>query len=384
MDNIQTSVIFNLLVSSTETNSRRFKPDRYKLSGLYQRALEYIQGQRQLRLIRPDEFEDETLNISPGDREKIYAQINDEVERNRRDISPESFDNFHPKKRGGVLPLMLNVIALLLIAGGGWMLLRYFDRSEATIVTNRAGIQSAEGKLLEALKEESEQRLSEKEQAISDIQTRLEEMDLERNQLEANAEALILKREAEMRAFLEEELAVERARLQEQGISEADMNRRLADFEAAQSAQFESELESVRLESAAEIERQRETLDQLSSEYQQALGEAQGERAALEDEMVRRQASLLAEFQQKEAELEGDRLEALLELETIRGEQQRERLVLDQILSFYDSVRLNLSEGDLNTASARLIELKAYLNQSDVMTLQGVSERRKVEIFLIE
>jgi hypothetical protein len=355
------------------------------LSGLYQRALEYIHAQRQLRLVRPGEIDDsDTRDISPDDREKIFKQINEEVERNRRVIHPDTFDDFRPKKRGGVLPLMLNVAALMLIAGGAWWLLQYFDRSEATIVTNRAGIQSAEGMLLEALKEESEQRLSEKERAIGDIQLRLEEMSEEREQLEANAETRIREREAELVAAMEEELALERSRLKDQGATEADIEKEMAAFEARQRSTFQNELDGVREEAAAEIERQKATLDQLSNEYSEALLDAENDKLQLQEEMTRQQATLLAEFEQKEAALESDRLEALQELESMRNLQERERLVLDQILSFYESVRVNLSVGNLDTALQRLGELRRYLNQSDVISLQGVRERRQVEVFLID
>ena len=134
------------------------------LSGLYQRALQYIQAQRQLRLVRPDELsEEEALDISPDDREKILAQINEIVDKNRIVIEPDTFD-FQPKRRGGVLPLLFNLAALVIIVAGGVWLITYFNKSEESIVTSRAGIQSAEGKLLAALKEESEQQLVEKEE----------------------------------------------------------------------------------------------------------------------------------------------------------------------------------------------------------------------------
>ena len=354
------------------------------MSGLYQRALEYIQAQRQLRLVRPDELEDDDeLDVSPEDKEKILSQINEIVEKNRIKIEPDTFD-FRPKKNGGVLPLIFNIAAVLLMAGGGYWLLNYFDRSEASIVTNRAGIQSAEGKLLETLKAESEQRLTEKEQAISEIQGRLEEMNQERIQLESNTEAIIQEREAELRASMEEELARERTRLQEQGVSQEDIANRLADFEEQQQAEFASTLESVKNQAAEALERQKETLDQLSSEYEQALSSAEQEKTALLDELTRQEASLLAEFQQKEAVLESDRLDALQALDAIRSEQESEQLVLDQILSFYDSVRRHLSTADLDGALASLGELRSYLNQSDVATLEGVRRRRMVEIFLID
>ena len=46
------------------------------VSGLYQKALKYLQTQRQLRLVKPDEIgEEEALDVSPDDREKILSHV---------------------------------------------------------------------------------------------------------------------------------------------------------------------------------------------------------------------------------------------------------------------------------------------------------------------
>ncbi len=353
------------------------------MSGLYQRALKYIEAQRKLRLVRPDELSDEQApGVSPDDREKILSQINEIVEKNRIEIKPDTFD-FRPKRRGGVLPLFFNLAALVIIAAGGFWLVTYFDRSEESIVTSRAGFQSAEGKLLAALKQESEQQLGEKEKAIVDIQNRLQQMNIERDQIEANAEAKIREREAALQAAMAQQIENERARLTGEGISESDISKRLKVFETEQQARFDEKLLAVRAEAQNEIDFQRATLNKLTSEYEQALSIAEQEKSSLQDEWTRQEATLLAEFQQKEANLMSDRLKAVRELETIRAQQERQKLVLDQILSFYDSVRLQLAAGSLDNALVRLNELKTYLNQADVISLKGVSERRQVELFLI-
>ena len=353
------------------------------MSGLYQKALHYIEAQRQLRIVKPEEYaEEEGLDVSPDDREKILSQINEIVDKNRIVIKHDTFD-FRPKKKGGVLPSLLNLAALIIIAGGAYWLFNYFDRSEASIVTSRAGIQSAEGKLLAALKEESEQRLSEKEKAIADIEQRLKQMNSERERLEANVAAQIREREIELEASMMRELEAERQRLRSEGMSETDIEGRLRSFEAAQQAQFEERLNAVRAEAQKEIEDQRETLNRFAAEYREALDTAESEKSALQAEMTEQEATLLAQFQEKEAVLESERMDALQRLASIRAGQEREQLVLDQILSFYGAVQSRLSAGDLDGALAGLNELEAYLNQSEVISLEAVGKRRQVELFLI-
>ncbi|MBN1686487.1 MAG: hypothetical protein JW852_07515 [Spirochaetales bacterium] len=353
------------------------------MSGLYNKALHYLDAQRQLRLVRPEEMAgEEQLDVSADDREKILSQIDEIVDKNRIVVKPDTF-HFHPKKKGGVLPFVFNFAALLVIAAGTYLLFDYFDKSEELIVTSQAGIQSAEGKLLAALKEESEQRLSEQEKAITAIQNRLEQMNNERQRLEANVEAQIRQREAELEASMMRELEAERARLKGEGLSESDIEERIANFEAEQQAAFEERLGAVRAEAQREIEKQRETLNRLTSEYEGALSAAQDEKSALQTEMTRQEAALLADFEQEKSVLESEKLDALQELASIRSQQEREQLVLDQILSFYTAVQTRLVASDLDGGLASLNELQAYLNRSDVISLAGVGKRRGVELFLI-
>ena len=353
------------------------------MSGLYNRALEFVRTQRRFRIVKPDEFEDDDVqDVSPEEREKILEQINEIVEQNRIQIEPDTFD-FRPKKRGGVLPAIINISAILLMAGGGYLALRYFNQRQDTLVIQRSTLQSAEGKLLEALKQESEELLSEKEQAINEIQGRLSEMSQERQRLAEEAQDQMRTRETELRLAMEQALIEERSKLRDQGISEDEITSRLSDLEQQKEIEFNLELESVRQAAQAEIEEREATLNQLMGEYEQALVSAESDRELLETQLTRQEVELLAQFEEKEAELESERIAALQELDSIRSQQEHEVLVLDQILSFYGSVRAYLADEDFLAANAGLQELKAYLNQADVAVLPAVSRRRQVELFLI-
>ena len=237
---------------------------------------------------------------------------------------------------------------------------------------------------MEALKQESEQKISEKEQAIDEIQGRLSEMNQERERLIADSQEQLKQREEELRLAMEQALIEERSKLREQGVSETEISSRLGELEQQKELEFNTTLETVRLEAQAEIEARESTLNQLMGEYEQALTDAESDREELKDQLTRQEAELLAQFEQKEAELESERLEALQELDSIRTQQEREVLVLDQILSFYGSVRSHLTEDNFESAFTGLQELKAYLNQTDVAVLPAVTQRRQVELFLID
>lgn len=354
------------------------------MSGLYQKAREYIQTQRNLRLVRPEELnEADELGITGDEREQILAQINDVVAQNRITIDDTTF-TVTPKKRGGVMPVLVNVIAVALIAGGLFIVLGLFDRREATLVSLRTATESAEGMLLETLKRESEERLSEKEDEIVSIQNRLAEMNLERERLQADVERQVQEREAEIQAEMRAALDAERARLAQNDLSDEEINARIRELEAEQNAEYQERLEQIRSEAEARLAEQENALDEMVSEYEQSLAEAQQARSRLQDELEARQAELRAEMEQRTSQLESERAEVESQLESLRQAREREELALDQLVSFYSQVKQAIGAGNYEAALATLGELTAYLNKAAIAELPLVQRRRQVELFLAE
>jgi len=352
------------------------------LSGLYQRALAYIRTQSEP--VRPGEPSEEPgRHISEEDREKVLGQINEIVASNRIQVTPETL-SFTPKQKGGVLPILINAGAAVVLIGGILTAVLLFRRQEQTIVTTPATLETAEGRLIQALREESERELSQKQQEIDDIQGRLQRINQEKSQLQEQTEARLRERERELREALSLELEAERTRLRSAGVSDERITAQLLELESERSRSLESEMVSFRGQVEEELRQREATLNNLIGEYEQNLRAAQSESARLQEELAARQAELEAQYREQETVLQADRARALEQLDRLREQQEKEQLIRDQFLSFYARTRDHLAGGRFPEALSSLQEFRSYLDQPSVSGLPGIRKRRPVELFLID
>jgi hypothetical protein len=351
------------------------------LGGLYERALEVKRQRPHLRLVRPEEFGGEQSSaeeISSEEREQILEHINKFVEQNRLEIKPETF-SFTPKQSGLLMPFLINISAILIFVAGFFLFSHIFDQRQESIVSETKALLTAEGKLIEALKKESQEKISQKDRQIQEIQGRLAEINSERDQLKRDSDAAIREREQVLREALERELEQERQRLQATGVSEQVMAQRLRELEEKRGKEYEQQIAAFKIEMEAELAEKDAAIASLASEYQKFLEQAREERIRLQAEMEKRQAQL----QEKERSLETDRARMLEELSRLRDQQKSESLVLDQILSSYDRTTGLIRGSQYDEALLNLKALRAFLEQDSIASLPIVQRRRSVELFII-
>ena len=352
------------------------------MSGLYQRALAYIRSHRDLTLLEATAVDTEQ-RISPEERQKVMGEINEIVARNRIQVTPETL-KFTPKQSGGVLPILINAGAAVVLIGGILAAVFLFRRQEQTIVTAPAALETAEGRLIQTLREESQRELSQKQQEINDIQNRLQRINQEKAQMQEQLDSRLQEREQELREALARELEAERGRLRNAGLSDDRIATELQELEKERIRSVENEMASFRSELQAEIEQREATLNQLTREYEENLGRAREESARLQRELASRQAELEARFREQETALRADRARALEQLESLREQQETEQLIRDQFLSFYARTREHLENRRFSEALGTLAEFRRYLDQPGVSVLPGIRKRRPVELFLID
>ena len=345
------------------------------MGGLYQRALDYLQSNDHVRLVRPGEADHDALAGTADERAHIEAEIRRAVEQHRIRISPETF-RIKPKRRGIRLPILVNVFAAVLIVAGAVLLNRIFDREEQTLVERTGSLASAEGRLLSALRQESADQISEKEREIAEIERRLAEVEAEREQIRSEAHARLETRESELRTKLEAELAAERSRLAAQNLTEPERIELLAMFREQRQSELEQQMELVQRDALVELQAREDTLAALAGEYGSILDATVAERDALE-------AQLIAEIRRREAELSGERAAATNRLDELRAEHDRRQLILDHILGFYRQVRESLAGGNYDDASRHLTSLREYLDSASFSSIPELARRRGVELFLV-
>ena len=346
------------------------------MSGLYQKAIDYLQTRARPRLLTTEEIHDEEPEIPEEDREAINAQIEHVLERSKMRIDEDTF-KVEAERKGGFLPILVNVIAVMIVAGGFFAALYYFDQQEQEVSAKRQTITSAESRLLETMEEESEKRLSEKNSEISTIQRQLATMIAERQDIKNAAAESIREQEERMRATLEEQLEAERQRLAEGGVSDTELARRMADFESEIQSGFEAQLAEMKAQSDRALSEQENTLNELISEYERSLDSAETERNELAQELEARRAEL-------ESQLEGQQQEFDKQLKDIRDQQANEQFVLNQLLSFYRGIEADMEIGELESAGGRIAELRSYLDSIELSQLPLIQSRRQVEIFLVD
>ena len=336
----------------------------------------------------------EEMEISPEEREQVLKQIETAIAENR---APQRVDlaSLRPEKRGLLLPLLINLVALVLIAAGVLLLSRYFELRKDNITLRRTSYLSAEGTLIQTLKKETESRLQAKEQEIASIQLRLQEADQERQALKLELEAELATREGELRRKLEDELSRERERLLALGTSEAGISDRLREFESRQQDSIDREIADYRRQLDAQLQekeqellesqrRSREALDKANRDRDELLSELkkqESEKSAAEQRLTELKARLKAEslmgdqsaavFAGLEEDLRAQRYtEALQDLESLENNPAVEKYVVDLLKQLIRSSQGQASQdqsggevesAELDAKSAQIEELEEQI-----------------------
>ncbi|MBI9099236.1 MAG: hypothetical protein JEY91_12195 [Spirochaetaceae bacterium] len=325
-----------------------------------------LERAKQVREVIREEKEIEAIPLD--EREAIYKEIDRSISSGRLRIRESTF-SFEPEKNDQRLPVLVNGIAFLIIIGLSLFFYIYFNRVETFIVTESETIVSAESALVETLKEESQQRLNEKEQEILSIQNRLEEMRRRQETLQLTSQEETARIEKELRSVFEAELESERVKLQNEGFSTSYIEEKLQELEAQKDIEFNKQIQELQTRLEEEhLARDNEISDLISS-YEANLQSVLDEQIALENS-------------QKE-QLEGERDKVLNDLANMEQMKKQEDFILGQIVSLYSEINRNIQNSEYDSARENLVSLEDYLNLKSVSLLPAVKFRRDVDIFMI-
>ncbi|MFP4565781.1 MAG: hypothetical protein ACLFNX_04710 [Spirochaetaceae bacterium] len=212
-------------------------------------------------------FEESEHGVSEQEKAEIQAQLETLV-RGGTPGKSEATLHYEARHRRDILPPLIGIGAIIAGAIAAVTLFVVFDRQEQTLLADAAAADSTEAQLLAEFRAEAEERLSAQEGEIDQVRSELDQLERERDEAVQEAEAAVLEREAELEKRLEEELAAERARLEEQGLSEADVDARLAELEEELEAEHSRQLEDLREEYRQAIAEREEQLEAMESEHE--------------------------------------------------------------------------------------------------------------------
>jgi hypothetical protein len=350
------------------------------MNGLYQRALQIYRQKNNLRLVSKGEEEGGMEEIPAEERENILREIDNILAKTHIGIEPRSLRG---GKSGLALPFIVNVAILAAVAATAFLFTKNLNGEERQLASGARAIQSAESQVVEALRQESDAQIGQKDQEIVAFQKKLSEATAESERLQSETAAAIRKREQELSAEMAASLAAERQRLQGSGMKAESMDEQLRLYEDRLKAETAKQAEAFQKKAAEEAAKSQAAVNGMIAEYQQNLSQVQGERSRLQQQYQSRESELKSQYARDTKALQSEKSQAVADLNRIQELQRQESLVMGRILSSYDEVNQELRSGENESALKSLQALKDSLDREPARSLASVQSRRPVELFII-
>ncbi len=337
-------------------------------------------------IIQNSEEEEQLLSIE-GFTEEEQQEIREQIDlisgQNKIPVTEELF-KINPMKKGGTLPVVINIIGLIAIAASFFFTNRYFQEQEQTMAMEESSYESTEGSVIEELKRQAEEKLNQKEAEIANIQGELQKLDEQSANLKANMESQIKDKEQQLREEMEAALAEEKARLQSAGISTQELEKKLEEFQKTKEDAFSAEIADFKLQSEAAIKAKEEELAKSIEIANSILEQANRDKAAIEADTKKREAELTEQFEAEKKALEEETSAATQKLKELSELQKNEQLIQDQLTGSYNSIIEAIKEGDYSKASLGIEDVRNLLNDPNIMKLPSISKRKSVEFYFLD
>ena len=268
---------------------------------------------------------DEKSGISVEEQREILAQINGIADKNRISLAQGQpagkKQPFKAKKSGGRFPTLVNAAALLLLAGGIFLLSSFQGKNEAQVREGARIYTSAERALIDEIRRETATRIALKEKEIAQVSSQLEGIGEELRALYSSKEELT------------------------------------ADQRAAEAR-----------------------LLSLQSEYSTNFAALQDERSQILEDSRASESSLRAQLESRTSELASDREElsaAREQLGRLSGDMEKAAAIESQLggglAAVYDLIR----DDRLNEAAEALRNLRLFLNTPAFRNIRSIQARRE-------
>jgi len=269
---------------------------------------------------------DESSAISVEEQQEIIADINNISEKNRQALSSASAnEGFKAKRKGGIFPLAINIIAVVFLAVGFFLLSTLHGKDDVRLREGTVVLNAAERALINQIRQDTLRGIEEKENEIEKITAKMAETDT-----------------------------------------------------------LLSELHSSNLELTAEQRATENNLIRMQEEYRRILAGLQDERAnilenarlkeaALYAQLEARTSELAAVSQQKDAALNA----AQLELERLGSEQARAAAIEAQLGAYLASADDKIRIGKFDEASSVLGSMVQFLNTPSFQGIRSFKEKKE-------
>lgn len=299
------------------------------------------------------------------EKSQILGQIEEAASANRLTLDA---DAFRPRKRGLLFPLAVNLLAVALIAAAWFGASAYFQTKQEGLQLKTDKLFSTESKLLTKVLEDSKLKLAQKDAEISKIQGDMAALAQEKSDLLKTFASRLSDRERALRLELATTLAAERKRLEDAGYGPAEVERRLKEFEAKKTAEFNALLADYRRSVQAEIDQRSLAVTALQARLQATAVEQEQLRKTIEAQTREREQGLQSQLTAQATDLD--------QLKRERDELAALGRTTDPLVA---EVRSAFDAGDRPRAQAGLQSLrqslaKAALSSSDVVRARAQAQ----------
>ena len=326
---------------------------------------------------------EETRSLPENERREILSEIDRIAADNKILVTPQTF-TVAAKRGGARFPILVNIIALLILAGGVWGMFQLYQQEDQAIRSGAGITVTAESRLIAELRRQTEEELGAKEEEIVAIRAQLAEVQSERVALQDEIDRRVHELERELRRQLDAEIEAERERLVREGLSEEEIERLLRDFERRRIAELRAEVEAYRAQLEHEQQEREQQLALMEVELSAGLDQARRERTALMEESRRREADLRARYEERIARQSEQVALAQQQLSALEEQRRNELMVQDQIDGFYDRIRAAISRTDYEAALDSINRFRSFLDQDAVRRLPMIQQRRASELHILE
>jgi len=320
---------------------------------------------------------------SEKEKQEILHEIDQITEQNRLTVTDDLF-KITPLKKGGTLPLVINILGIIAIITSFYFTNQYFQEQEQTMATEESSYESTEGSVIEELKRQAEEKLNKKQAEISQIQNELSKLDKESASLRENMDSQIKDKELELRSEMEAALAEERERLQSQNISTVDLEKQLKEFQTTRESVFNADIEIFKNESALAIKAKEEELERAKQIANDILEKANRDKATIEADTIKREAELTKQFEEEREALARETTKATQKLEELSQLQKNEQLIQDQITGSYNSIIKSIDEENYLEAKTGIEAIRNILDDPQILNLPSINKRKDLELYFLK
>ena len=272
---------------------------------------------------------DTTSGISLEEQQEILAGIN--AMSGGKRLVPQAAVT-EAKKRGIVFPLLVNVFALLLLVLGFKLLSHFQVQDEQSIRDNSATLGHTERALIQEIRHETNRQISEKDDEINDILSKLSAADAEYKVLQGSVESLTGEQRERAAALLQMQ------------------------------------------------EEYRSTLADLSNEKAGILEDSRQREARIKAQAEEKAKELSSQIEQKQASLEQSQANlymAIEELQRLSTEQERISRAESQMAGYYATANNQINSGLLDEACVTLEAMKEFLAAPSLQGIRSLEARKQ-------